>query len=59
MATAHRIRDLITETASGTVRPRVPREVREGNRSPFPLLQVDGRVPDAVFAIEVGVGHPM
>jgi hypothetical protein len=29
MATAHQIRDLITETTTGTVRPRVPREVRE------------------------------
>ena len=28
MATAHQIRDLITETTTGTVRPRVPREVR-------------------------------
>ena len=29
MATARQIRDLITETTTGTVRPRVPREVRE------------------------------
>ena len=29
MATAHQIRDLITETTTGTVRPRVPREVRD------------------------------
>jgi hypothetical protein len=29
MATAHQIRDLISETTTGTVRPRVPREVRE------------------------------
>jgi len=29
MATAHQIRELITETTTGTVRPRVPREVRE------------------------------
>ena len=30
MATAHQIRDLIAQTKSGSVRPRVPREVREG-----------------------------
>ena len=30
MASAHQIRDLITQTTSGTVRPRVPREVRDG-----------------------------
>ena len=29
MATAHQIRDLINETSTGTVRPRVPREVRD------------------------------
>jgi len=29
MATAHQIRDLITQTTTGTVRPRVPREVRD------------------------------
>ncbi len=29
MATAHQIRDLITETTTGSVRPRVPREVRD------------------------------
>lgn len=29
MATAHQIRDLIAQTKTGTVRPRVPREVRE------------------------------
>jgi hypothetical protein len=29
MATARQIRDLITETTTGTVRPRVPREVRD------------------------------
>jgi len=29
MATAHQIRDLITQTTTGTVRLRVPREVRE------------------------------
>jgi hypothetical protein len=29
MATAHQIRDLITQTTSGTLRPRVPREVRD------------------------------
>ncbi len=28
MATAHQIRDLIAQTTTGTVRPRVPREVR-------------------------------
>ncbi len=28
MATAHQIRDLITQTTTGTARPRVPREVR-------------------------------
>ena len=29
MANAHQIRDAITETTSGTVRPRVPRQVRD------------------------------
>ena len=29
MATAHQIRDLITETTTGSARPRVPREVRD------------------------------
>ena len=29
MATAHQIRDLITQTTSGTLRTRVPREVRD------------------------------
>ncbi len=29
MATAHQIRDLITQTTTGTARPRVPREVRD------------------------------
>ncbi len=29
MATAHQIRDLITETITGSVRHRVPREVRD------------------------------
>ena len=29
MATVHQIRDLITETTTGSVRPRVPREVRD------------------------------
>ncbi len=29
MATAHQIRDLITETTTGTARHRVPREVRD------------------------------
>ena len=29
MASAHQIRDLITQTTTGSVRPRVPREVRD------------------------------
>ncbi len=29
MATAHQIRDLITQTTTGTARPRVPREMRD------------------------------
>ncbi len=29
MATAHQIRELITETTTGSLRPRVPREVRD------------------------------
>ncbi len=29
MANAHQIRDLITETTTGSLRPRVPREVRD------------------------------
>ncbi len=29
MATAHQIRELITETTIGSARPRVPREVRD------------------------------
>jgi hypothetical protein len=30
MATAHQMRDLTTQTTTGTVHPRVPREVRDG-----------------------------
>ena len=29
MATAHQIRDLIAQTKSGSIRPRLPREVRD------------------------------
>ncbi len=29
MASAHQIRELITETTTGSVRPRIPREVRD------------------------------
>jgi hypothetical protein len=43
MATAHQIRDLITETTTGTVRPRVPREVRDAISRFVAGAPVDGR----------------
>ena len=43
MATAHQIRDLITQTTTGTVRPRVPREVRDAISRFVAGAPVDGR----------------
>ncbi len=40
MASAHQIRDLITETTSGTVRPRVPREVRDEARARSQVTEI-------------------
>ena len=54
MATAHQIRDLITETTTGTVRPRVPREVRE-EVCRYAARRREPRAPWAVIARETGV----
>ncbi len=43
MANAHQIRELITETTTGSVRPRVPREVRR--------YAVRRRKPGAAWAL--------
>jgi hypothetical protein len=54
MATAHQIRDLITETTTGTVRPRVPREVRE-EVCRYAARRREQGAPWAVIARETGV----
>ena len=54
MATAHQIRDLITETTTGTVRPRVPREVRE-EVCRYAARRRDQGAPWAVIARETGL----
>jgi transposase len=54
MATAHQIRDLITETTTGTVRPRVPRDVRE-EVCRYAARRRDEGAPWAVIARETGV----
>jgi hypothetical protein len=54
MATAHQIRDLITETTTGTVRPRVPREVRE-EVCHYATHRREEGTPWAVIARETGL----
>ena len=54
MATAQQIRDLITETTTGTVRPRVPREVRE-EVCRYAARRREQGAPWAVIARETGL----
>ena len=54
MATAHQIRDLITETTTGTVRPRVPREVRD-EVCRYAARRREKGAPWAVIARETGL----
>ncbi len=54
MATAHQIRDLITETTTGTVRPRVPREVRD-EACRYAARRREKGAPWAVIARETGL----
>ncbi len=54
MATAHQIRDLITETTTGIVRPRVPREVRE-EVCRYAARRRERGAPWAVIARETGL----
>ena len=54
MANAHQIRELITETTSGTVRPRVPREVRD-EVCRYAARRREKGAPWAVIARETGL----
>jgi len=54
MATAHQIRDLVTETTTGTVRPRVPREVRD-EVCRYAARRREKGAPWAVIARETGL----
>ena len=54
MATAHQIRELITETTTGTLRPRVPREVRE-EVCRYAARRREQGAPWAVIARETGL----
>ncbi len=54
MATAHQIRELITETTTGTLRPRVPREVRE-EVCRYAARRRERGAPWAVIARETGL----
>jgi hypothetical protein len=54
MATPHQIRELITETTTGTVRPRVPREVRD-EVCRYAARRRDEGAPWAVIARETGL----
>ncbi len=54
MASAHQIRDLITETTTGTVRPRVPREVRD-EVCRYAIRRREKGTPWAVIARETGL----
>ena len=54
MATAHQIRDLITETTTGTVRPRVPHEVR-AEVCRYAARRREKGAPWAVIARETGL----
>ncbi len=54
MATAHKIRELINQTTTGTVRPRVPREVRE-EVCRYAARRREQGAPWAVIARETGL----
>jgi hypothetical protein len=54
MATAHQIRDLITETTTGTVRPRVRREVRD-ELCRYAARRREKGAPWALIARETGL----
>jgi hypothetical protein len=54
MATAQQIRELITETTTGTVRPRVPREVRD-EVCRYAARRRDQGAPWALIARETGL----
>ena len=54
MATAHQIRDLIAQTKSGSVRPRLPREVRD-EVCRYAIRRREKGAPWAVIARETGL----
>ena len=54
MANAHQIRDLITQTTSGSLRPRVPREVRD-EVCRYAARRREKGAPWAVIARETGL----
>ena len=54
MANAHQIRELITETTTGTLRPRVPREVRD-EVCRYAARRREKGAPWAVIARETGL----
>ena len=54
MANAHQFRDLITETTTGTLRPRVPREVRD-EVCRYAARRREKGAPWAVIARETGL----
>ena len=54
MATAHQIRDLISQTKTGSVRPRLPREVRD-EVCRYAARRREQGAPWAVIARETGV----
>ncbi len=54
MATAHQIRDLITETTTGSARPRVPREVSD-EVCRYAIRRREKGAPWAVIARETGL----
>ena len=54
MATAHQIRDLIAQTKTGSVRPRLPREVRD-EVCRYAARRREQGAPWAVVARETGL----
>ena len=54
MASAHQIRELISETTTGTLRPRVPREVRD-EVCRYAARRREKGAPWAVIARETGL----
>ncbi len=54
MASSHQIRDLITQTTTGTVRPRVPREVCD-EVCRYAIRRRKAGAPWAVIARETGL----